>query len=89
MRTLLTILGLLALTGTALSQTTSLNTEALTRIEADNDAHVIRFIVNGNEVGRLTERGLEIVNSIIYGRTMRGRGPIPMTPEGIEVINAP
>ena len=89
MRTLLAFLALLVLTGTALSQTLPLHAEPQTRIETDNEANVIRFIVNGEEVGRMTERGLEIENSIVYGGVIMDRGPTPLTPEDGEVSDVP
>lgn len=89
MRTLFAFLALLVLTGTAFSQALPLHAEPQTRIETDNETQVIRFIVNGKEVGRLTERGLEVENSIVYGGTITDRGLIPMTSEDGEVSDAP
>lgn len=45
-----------------------------TRIEADNEAGVIRFFVKGVEQARLTEDGFEVRNHLAYGGVLTDQG---------------
>ena len=45
-----------------------------TRIEVDQDSHVIRIIIEGNEVAQFTSSGLLVPGDINYGGTIRDGG---------------
>jgi hypothetical protein len=46
----------------------------VTAIVTDHDHNVIRFMVNGVEVARLTGNGLQVRNDIEYGGTITDTG---------------
>lgn len=45
-----------------------------TRLEVDQDANVIRVIVDGKAVAQFTSSGLMVVGDVEYGGTLRDRG---------------
>ncbi|WP_146132771.1 hypothetical protein [Hasllibacter halocynthiae] len=45
-----------------------------TRIEVDEEASEIRFIIDGIEQARLTSDGLKVRGNIEYGETLRDAG---------------
>lgn len=47
---------------------------AKTLVVADEEAGVIRFIINGEEQARLTEEGLQVRGDIVFGGMMRDAG---------------
>jgi hypothetical protein len=54
-----------------------------TRIETDQKAGVIRFIVNGREEARLDATGLHVRNGISYGNTLTDVGAAGYDSPGI------
>lgn len=83
------LLSLTIISVTAVTKVYSLPSEPPTRIEVDNDAQAILFIVNGKEAGRITEKGLEVKDSIVYGGTIRDRGRTDENSEEREVDDVP
>lgn len=74
MRLFIFIMGLMVL-----PMTVSAQEQADTRIAVDEEAGVIRFIIDGEEQARLTSDGMLVRGNIIYGGTIRDGGPQAMT----------
>jgi len=50
------------------------NAKSDTRIEIDDESHIIRFFIDGEESARLTKEGFSVRNSMAYGGTIRDQG---------------
>ncbi|MGE0061424.1 MAG: hypothetical protein AB7T86_05025 [Xanthobacteraceae bacterium] len=45
-----------------------------TQVLVDEDAGIIRFLIDGEEVGRFTAKGLEVRDDILFGGVITDQG---------------